>query len=220
MQYSDSFVLYTKELAAHRYDPITIEEERVLFIKYKEGSNIAFQKIINSNLRFVPFLLKKNFIVPEDVDMMDVIQEGNLGLIEGVKRFDGTKYDCRIYSYCSYWVYFYINVYLNGKKKSRNFFFSYDSVEEGEKENLVVEDADVSIQYVLSEAKRDIVAQVFEVLSDREKAILINYFGLQPPYIPKTLQEIGSMFHIHLERVRQLKDKSLLKLQQTFVHTF
>lgn len=216
MQYTGAFVSYTRHLASHRYDPIPFEKERELLAQCAEGSTIAFQQIVNSNLRFVPFLIKKKFTVPEDIDIMDLIQEGNLGLIEGVKRFDAAKYEHRVYSYCSYWIYFYVNVYLSGKKKSRNFFLSYDEMEDGEKENLAVV-ANISETSLISEAQQDIVAKFFNDLPDKERAILVNYFGLNPPYVPKTLQEIGSMFHISLERIRQLKDKSLAKIQKNII---
>lgn len=217
MLYTDAFVKYSKELGSPKYSPITAEQEKELFVLYKQGSEDAFQKIINSNLRFVPFLINKDFTIPNDVDIMDVIQEGNLGLIEGVKRFNYLKYNCRIYSYCSYWIYFYINVSLNLVQKKKLIFFSYDDLEENQKNDIIISKP---TENLTEEICNSIINSTFDGLQDREKIILISYFGLSFPFTPKTLQEIGSMLHINLERVRQLKDRAVIKIKNKIIENF
>jgi len=217
MQYTNTFLRYSKELASPKYSPITQEKERELFVLYKQGSESAFQKIINSNLRFVPFLINKDFKIPEDVDIMDVIQEGNLGLLEGVRRFNYIKYDCRIYSYCSYWIYFYINIFLNIVQKRRLIFFSYDDVEENQRDNISIGG---KAERLGEEICKSISTFSFKGLQERERMILIAYFGLSFPFAPKTLQEIGSMLHINLERVRQLKDRAVNKVKNKIIENF
>lgn len=214
MQHTNTFLKYIKELSSPQYNPLSIEEERELLILYKEKNSLsAFQKLVKSNLRFVPYLINRNFIVPESVDMMDIIQEGNLGIVEGVKRFDVYKYNCRVYSYCSYWVYFYINVYLEKYQKGKVTIFSYDEFEDEKKDSIEFDKTALFKSEIGSDAFKDIILNFFDILQARERFILIHFFGLQFPFSPKTLQEIGSMLHVNLERVRQLKERALNKLR-------
>ena len=80
-----------------------------------------------------------------------------------------------------------------------------------------IEEADEVIRAAdyYEQTASDIVQHALGDLSERERKILILFFGLTPPYEPKTLQEIGSMLHINsLEKVRQIKDAALIKINK------
>lgn len=222
MRYTNTFVQYTKSLSSSKHASLTVEEERQLFLLYKskgEKSDEAFQKLVNSNLRLVIFILNRDFLLPEGVDVMDIVQEGNLGLIEGIKRFNSDDYNCRVNSYCAYWIYFFISRALGKSQKSRNMFSTYDDMEADIKEIVL---KDLSVGDFKHSQESDLVEKVkicFNSLSIKEQKILDDYYGLSFPYNPKTLQEIGSMLHINLERVRQLKDCAVKKIKDKIITT-
>ncbi len=65
----------------------------------------------------------------------------------------------------------------------------------------------------IDHARSECIAEVFKELRDREAHILRLYFGLDSPE-PRTLEEIGHLLGITRERVRQIKEKALLRLRQ------
>lgn len=77
------------------------DEQIELAIKAKKGDEEAFKKLIECNLRFVITIAKD--YVSSGVPLEDLISEGNIGLMEAVKRFDETK-GFRFISYAVWWV--------------------------------------------------------------------------------------------------------------------
>jgi len=66
---------------------------------------------------------------------------------------------------------------------------------------------------------REIVARSLHDLDPRERSILVHYFGLEGQE-PKTLEEIGQIFGISRERVRQLKERAIAKLKKLHAEEF
>ena len=86
------------------------EEEYELAMKYKNDGDLdAAKKLVTSNLKFVVKVANeyKNY----GVNMMDIIQEGNVGLMHAVKGFDPTK-GYRLISYAVWWIRAYIQNHL------------------------------------------------------------------------------------------------------------
>ena len=86
------------------------EEEHKLATKYKEDGDLeAARQLIRANLKFVVKVANeyKNY----GINPMDVIQEGNLGLMQAVKRFDPTR-GYRLISYAVWWIRAYIQNYV------------------------------------------------------------------------------------------------------------
>lgn len=204
MQYSPGFVKYTRNLASDQYKPLTVEAEKVLLIKYSNGSKEAFDKIVNAYLRFVLFILKE-FKIPDDVDIMDIVQEGNLGLMHGLTKFDAVRYSCRVSTYCVYWIRFFITKSLGSYSTIRGIFLPLPE------EDFVANQPRVENSYSIN-ISQDIINHALNILKDREKLVVVYFYGLKEPYTPKTLQEIASILHIHIERVRQIRDTALEKL--------
>ncbi|WP_462137444.1 sigma-70 family RNA polymerase sigma factor [Candidatus Mycalebacterium sp.] len=99
---------YIAEIASHPV--LTGEEERKLAARYHETGDIeAARKLVASNLKFVVKVSGeyKNY----GVNVMDIIQEGNLGLMQAVKRFDPTK-GYRLISYAVWWIKAYIQKHI------------------------------------------------------------------------------------------------------------
>lgn len=81
--------------------PLQSEEEIALAIRIQNGDKDAENKLIECNLRFVITEARKN--LGRGLDLEDLIQEGNLGLIEAAKRFSpdaGTKF----VTYAAFWI--------------------------------------------------------------------------------------------------------------------
>ena len=69
-----------------QYKLLTSEEMKELFIKYHDGDESAKELLINSNLRLVVQIAKRFYY--SNVQLADLIQEGNIGLIKAIERFD------------------------------------------------------------------------------------------------------------------------------------
>lgn len=82
-------------------DMISADEEVELAQRIKKGDEIAFQKLVKSNLRFVVSVAKQyqNF----GVSLNDLINEGNIGLMKAARKFDETK-GFKFISYAVWWI--------------------------------------------------------------------------------------------------------------------
>ncbi|MBN1500716.1 MAG: RNA polymerase sigma factor RpoD/SigA [Spirochaetes bacterium] len=100
--------------AIKKYNLLTPEEEVDLAKKVASGSKLAKEKLINSNLRLV-IKIAKNYTNMEP-SLIDLIQEGNLGLIRAAEKFE-YKMGCRFSTYASYWIKHYITRFI--AKRSR-----------------------------------------------------------------------------------------------------
>lgn len=93
-------------LEISKYEPLTIQEEQRLARLYQADQNIeAARLLVTSNLKLVvkiAFLYNKVY-----TNIMDLIQEGNLGLLQAVKKFDPDR-GARLPTYASWWIKAYI----------------------------------------------------------------------------------------------------------------
>ncbi len=93
-----------------RYPYLSKEEELQLFQEYRaQGSREAAVKLIMANLR-VSVAIASEYL-HTGADHMDLIQEGNVGLMQAIKKFDPTK-NVRFYAYAAWWSRAYILRYL------------------------------------------------------------------------------------------------------------
>lgn len=93
-----------------RYPYLSKEEELRLFHEYRaQGSREAAVKLIMANLR-VSVAIAAEYL-HTGADYMDLIQEGNIGLMQAIKKFDPTK-NVRFYAYAAWWSRAYILRYL------------------------------------------------------------------------------------------------------------
>ena len=88
---SDSVKLYLNDIGS--IPLLTLEEEKILFELYNNGDMQAKQKIIDANLRLVVSIAKKHFQNRDKISLsfLDLIQEGNLGLMKAIEKFDVSK---------------------------------------------------------------------------------------------------------------------------------
>lgn len=104
----DSLQRYLMEI--RRYPLLTREEEHRLAVEYKQFGNIeAAYKLVTSNLRLVVMIARE--YQKAFRNLLDLIQEGNIGLMEGVKNFDPYR-GIRFPSYAVWWIRAYIIRYI------------------------------------------------------------------------------------------------------------
>jgi RNA polymerase primary sigma factor len=96
---SDPLMLYVRQLGRSRL--LTREEERELARLKDEGDEQAKQKLIESNLRLV-MSITRNY-TKTGVPLLDLIQEGNLGLIRAVEKFD-YRLGYKLSTYATWWI--------------------------------------------------------------------------------------------------------------------
>jgi RNA polymerase primary sigma factor len=93
---------------------LSFEEELELSKRIKTGDSDALHQLINANLRLV-IKIARHFVIP-DSGFMDIIQEGNLGLIHAAEKYDHLK-KVRFCTYASWWIRQFISRYLTNKSR-------------------------------------------------------------------------------------------------------
>jgi RNA polymerase primary sigma factor len=95
----DVLALYLKEIS--QFPQLTAEEEREVAARARAGDEDAFRRLIESNLRFVVSLARK--YARSGYPLHELINEGNMGLIEAASRFDPDR-GVRLITYAGWWV--------------------------------------------------------------------------------------------------------------------
>jgi RNA polymerase primary sigma factor len=98
-QPSDAFKLYLRDI--QRTKLLSAEEERALAIRIEQGDKSARDLMITSNLRLVVKIAKR--YLNRGLPFLDLIEEGNLGLIKAVGRFEVSK-GFRFSTYATWWI--------------------------------------------------------------------------------------------------------------------
>jgi len=95
----DAIKLYLKEIQKTKL--LTAEEERELARRISSGDMAARDRMIESNLRLVVKIAKR--YMNRGLPFLDLIEEGNMGLIKAVERFKLSK-ECRFSTYATWWI--------------------------------------------------------------------------------------------------------------------
>lgn len=108
----DSISTYLMEIS--RYPLLSDEEEKQLFNKVKTGDSKAKDLFIKCNLRLVVSISKK--YIDNGMEFLDIIQEGNLGLMKAVDMFN-VDMNYKFSTYATYWIEKYIHYAFAQKSK-------------------------------------------------------------------------------------------------------
>jgi len=209
--------------AVRDYPPLSREEEHTAAVRARKGDVAAKQKLVRHNLAFVVAISRKQRRGTVRLD--DLIQEGNVGLMRAVEKFDpgaGTRFS----TYAVWWIRAYVGKYL---KEARSTVrpqsgtvaqpdMSLDSSvdEEGETTHLErIEDDGPGPEdiYLQTEGDRDVreaLGKVRKRIGELGWDIVHNRLEQDQP---RTLEEIGKRWGVSRERVRQveLKTKQFLE---------
>jgi len=98
---TDSVRMYIKEISS--ISLLTHDETIELLKKYRNGDSAAKKKLIESNLKLVVSVAKRYYNASFGMSFLDIIQEGNTGLIRAVEKFDYTK-GYQFSTYATWWI--------------------------------------------------------------------------------------------------------------------
>lgn len=184
------------------------EKERELAEKIQQGDNKALNELVEANLKYVVTIAKK--FAWTGLPLYDLISEGNLGLIRAAKKFDperGTKFITCARPWITQAIQLYVQNSNVDKELTNMEDYIFDDETNDEMINTVFEDEVHNIQ-----SRSNAIDELLSCLTKREYRVLQSYFGLNNGK-EMTLDEIGKEMGLTQERVRQIKDESIEKLQ-------
>jgi len=97
---SDSVKIYLRQI--HMIPLLTQDQEQYLAKRVADGDMAAAEKLIESNLRLVVYVARK-YIGKSELSFLDLIQEGNMGLMKSVEKYDLNK-GYKFSTYATYWI--------------------------------------------------------------------------------------------------------------------
>ncbi len=218
---TDTLHAYLRAIA--KLPRVTPDEERALARRIQESGGAdeeAVQRLVEANLRFVVSYAKRyrTFGVP----FLDLIHEGNLGLIEAARRFDAGR-NVKFITYAVWWIRQAILHLLTGETRAAAAAVSLDAPvrsggdQDGPElwERLEQETEPPAEAALVRRALHDQIKDALKDLDNRERQVVALRFGLSRRDEPRTLQEIGDRLHLTRERVRQIEARAKDKLRQS-----
>lgn len=209
--------IYYREI--RKYHPLPPALEQRLTILIQQGDEQARQTLIEHNLRLVTHIAKMYY--HPKVELLDLIQEGNLGLIEAVDRFN-PEMGLRFSTFAVWWIRKRILRYLGrGEDLVR-----LDTPIKGEEgEALCLGDTIMDEETILGgpacegqdtqleqEESRQQMLKRIERLSKREKEVLMMLYGVTEERA-LTPQEVAERLGVSIRRFYHIRDRALKKLK-------
>jgi RNA polymerase sigma-32 factor len=224
MTICSDFDLYTRRIK--EYFLLTPEEELDLAQKYRNGDISAGQRIITANLRFVVKIAQSYFHL--GYGPLEIIQEGNMGLVKALTRFDpdmGVRFIC----YAIWWIKAYIKNFIHKSYQVHTgrlthakglvsldcaFPSDHDSSEECLLDRMLSQGPNQDDRYAEKERHAYLLKLLVAdppILTKREVFIIEKRFLNDPP---STLKDIAAQIGITRERVRQIEMRSLKRMRK------
>jgi RNA polymerase primary sigma factor len=260
---NDPVRMYLKEIG--RVDLLSAEEEVSLAKRIEDGDEEAKRRLAEANLRLVVSIAKR--YVGRGMLFLDLIQEGNMGLIKAVEKFDYNK-GYKFSTYATWWIRQAITRAIADQARTiripvhmvetinklirvqrqllqdlgreptpeeigEDMDLTPDKVREilkiaqepvsletpiGEEDDShlgdFIEDQDATSpsEHAAYELLKEQLEDVLDTLTDREENVLRLRFGLDDGRT-RTLEEVGKVFGVTRERIRQIEAKALRKLR-------
>ncbi len=260
---NDPVRMYLKEIG--KISLLSLDEELELSHRVVEGDEAAKRKLAESNLRLVVSIAKR--YVGRGMLFLDLIQEGNIGLMKAVDKFDSSK-GYKFSTYATWWIRQAITraiadqartirvpvhmvetinrmtrhqrqltLELNREPTEEEIAERMKVPVEKVREIIKISQDPVSLdtpigeeedshlgdfipdersmspeEYATNEILKDEISTVLMTLTDREEQVLKLRFGLIDGTC-RTLEEVGQIFGVTRERIRQIEAKALRKLR-------
>lgn len=260
---NDPVRMYLKEIG--RISLLSLEEETALSERIAAGDEEAKNILAESNLRLVVSIAKR--YVGRGMLFLDLIQEGNIGLMKAVEKFDANK-GYKFSTYATWWIRqaitraiadqartirvpvhmvetinklsryqrqltLELNREPTEEELAKKMGMPVEKVQEvikiaqdpvsletpiGEEDDshlgdFVKDERSMSPEeYTIHEMLKDEISDILLTLTEREEQVLRLRFGLDDGSC-KTLEEVGQMFGVTRERIRQIEAKALRKLR-------
>ncbi len=260
---NDPVRMYLKEIGQIKL--LTMQEELDLADRILEGDEQAKTILAEANLRLVVSIAKR--YVGRGMLFLDLIQEGNIGLMKAVDKFDVTK-GYKFSTYATWWIRqaitraiadqartirvpvhmvetinklariqrqltLELNREPTEQELAKKMNVSIDKIREiykisqepvsletpiGEEDDshlgdFIKDERNMSPEeYATNEMLKDEIADVLLTLTEREEKVIRLRFGLEDGK-SRTLEEVGQMFGVTRERIRQIEAKALRKLR-------
>ncbi len=263
----DAVQNYIRDIS--RFPLLSKDEEMELAKRIEMGDQSAKRELNNANLRLVVHAAKK--YMGRNLAFLDLIQEGNIGLLRAVEKFDWRR-GYKFSTYASYWIEqnirravadqsrpvrlpVHVEEKLNRFRRERRelsnvlgrnpsdeelsesleidldtvYYFKRISQDTVSIDTIVgfSEDSDTSMIEMIEDetvtqpideaSNRMLRSHVMRIIDDclepREKKVILLRFGLDGTAIAHTLEEIGEVFKVTRERVRQIEEVALAKIR-------
>lgn len=194
--------------------PLTEDEERELFIKFKSGDDGAKNQLITRNLRLVAHIIKK--FNPQTRDADDLISIGTVGLIKAIESFDYDKGN-RLATYAAKCIENEILMHVRSSKKTKLEVYLQEpiGVDKEGNEICLIDVLGTESDAILDEVENKISIKrlyglIENILEGKEKLIIQLRYGLTGE--PKTQREIAGFLGISRSYVSRIEKKALKKL--------
>lgn len=260
---NDPVRMYLKEIGQIKL--LTTEEELELADRIAEGDEQAKATLAEANLRLVVSIAKR--YVGRGMLFLDLIQEGNIGLMKAVEKFDVTK-GYKFSTYATWWIRqaitraiadqartirvpvhmvetinklarverqltLELNREPTEEELSKKMGTSVEKIRDiykisqepvsleipiGEEDDshlgdFIPDETNMSPEdFAINELLKDEISEVLLTLTEREEKVIRLRFGLEDGR-PRTLEEVGQLFGVTRERIRQIEAKALRKLR-------
>lgn len=260
---NDPVRMYLKEIGQIKL--LTTEEELELADRIAQGDEQAKATLAEANLRLVVSIAKR--YVGRGMLFLDLIQEGNIGLMKAVEKFDVTK-GYKFSTYATWWIRqaitraiadqartirvpvhmvetinklarverqltLELNREPTEEELAKKMGTSVEKIRDiykisqepvsleipiGEEDDshlgdFIPDETNMSPEdFAVNELLKDEISEVLLTLTEREEKVIRLRFGLEDGR-PRTLEEVGQLFGVTRERIRQIEAKALRKLR-------